>query len=118
MILSGNQSIMDNIYDLENDMPSTRSIMLNKELKESVLEQENNISELEPIEAEKTDNNEVKEAIEVLELLSETAEGEDKKEIDEAIEILQMLLETSSYELGGKISKDDFTFRKIETPLN
>jgi hypothetical protein len=118
MILSGNESIMDNIYDLENDMPSTRSIMLNKELKESVLEQEKNISELEPIEAEKTDNNEVKEAIEVLELLSETAEGEDKKEIDEAIEILQMLLETSSYELGGKISNDDFTFRKIETPLN
>ena len=41
-----------------------------------------------------------------------------EKEFDEAIEILQMLLETSSYELGGKISNDDFTFRKIETPLN
>lgn len=246
MLLSGNESIMDNIYDLENDTPSTRSIMLNKEVKESVLEQENNVRELEPIrvekdaekeeiidlgnnfeirlslnyytngtttygaslyyknnlfkyftilvddsrekvidnvysylktlkvsdkiiettqlvgeygkkknapayqifytdrggehlrvennkkeieefikdvknitnKSEKTESNEVKEAIEVLELLSETAEGEDKKEIDEAIEILQMLLETSSYELGGKISNDDFTFRKIQTPLN
>lgn len=93
MILSGNESIMDNIYDLENDMPSTRSIMLNKEIKESVLEQENNVSKLEPIEAEKIESNEVKEAIEVLELLSETAEGDEKKEINEAIEVLQILLD-------------------------
>jgi hypothetical protein len=116
--LDGNESIMDNIYDLENDMPSTRKIMLDKQVEESVLEQENNIIELEPIEVEKNESNQIREAIEVLELLSETAEGEDKKEIEEAIEILKMLLETSSYELGGKILKDDFTFRKIETPLN
>jgi hypothetical protein len=116
--LDGNESIMDNIYDLENDMPSTMKIMLDKQVEESVLEQENNIIELEPIEVEKNESNQIKEAIEVLELLSETAEGEDKKEIEEAIEIVKMLLETSNYELGGKISNDDFTFRKIETPLN
>ena len=116
--LDGNESIMDNIYDLANDMPSTRKIILDKQVEETILEQENNINELEPIEVEKNESNQIREAIEVLELLSETAESEDKKGFDEAIEILQMLLETSSYELGGKISNDDFTFRKIETPLN
>jgi hypothetical protein len=48
------------------------------------------IEEMETIQSE---SNELQDAIETLELLLETAKGKDKREIKEALEVLQMLNE-------------------------
>ena len=74
------------------------------------------------------ENDEIKEAIEVLNILSETAEGKEKEEIDEALEVLQMLAESSEFEDGGSVyqfngnvetsDSNYFGNTTIETPLD
>jgi hypothetical protein len=126
------------IYDLNNQTPTTRIQMSEKnspEVEEFNIEQEIENEEVEPtnepieieelneeiepkkVSEEVLDREKITEAIEALELLSQMSKGKAKKDIQDAIESLKLIRDSESFLEGGNISKNDLSFRPIETPL-